>query len=157
NPGNAGSVANAIALAPNGDAILTGGTHLSTPGGLADAGLVVAVTPAGKLDTSFRGTGYEATLGPGYSSLGLNGVVVQAGDIVVCGGPTVDPPQGGVGGFLARYTLSGTLDTTFGAGGYFTTSDAARFNALALEPDGSIVAGGLHNYVGGDGATHNEM
>ena len=53
-----------------------------------------------------------------------------------------------MGGLLARYSLSGALDTTFGTGGYFTTGDAVRFNALALEPDGSIVAGGLHNYVG---------
>ena len=157
NPGSAGSAASALALAPNGDAILAGGTQLSTPGGPAGAGLIVAVTPAGKLDTGFNGTGYVATLGPGYGSLAFNAVVIQGSSLVVCGGPRVDPLPGGTGGLLARYSLSGELDTTFGAGGYFTTGDAARFNALALEPDNSIVAGGLHNYVGSDGATYNEM
>jgi uncharacterized delta-60 repeat protein len=157
NPGNAGGGANAIALAPNGDAILAGGTKLSTPSGLADAGLIVAVTPAGTLDTGFNGTGFLATEAPGYNVLGFVDVTMQGSNILVCGGPTGNQLQGGTGGLLARYSLSGALDTTFGAGGYFTTGNAFSFGALALEPDGSIVAGGLQNYVGTDGVTHTEM
>jgi uncharacterized delta-60 repeat protein len=157
NPGNAGSAAGAIAMAPNGDAILVGGTKLSTPGGLADAALIAAVTPAGKLDTGFNGTGYLATLGPGYSSLAFNDVTMQGSNILICGGATGAQFQNGNGAVLARYGLSGALDTTFGAGGYFATDNAIRFNSLALESDGSIVAGGLHDYVGTDGATNSEM
>jgi uncharacterized delta-60 repeat protein len=157
NPGNAGGGANAIALAPNGDAILAGGTHVSTPGGQADAGLIVAVTPAGKLDTGFNGTGYVATLGPGYGALGFNDVLIQGSNIVVCGGPTGDQLQNGVGALVARYGLTGALDTTFGTGGYITTGNAFRFNSLAMEPDGSLVAGGLQTYVASDGSTVNEM
>jgi uncharacterized delta-60 repeat protein len=157
NPGNAGSAAGSIVLAPNGDAILAGGTKLSTPGGLADAGLIVAVTPAGKLDTGFNGTGYVATLGPGYSGLGFNDVVIQGSKIVVCGGATGSPFPNGSGAVLARYGLSGGLDATFGSGGYFATGGAERFNALALEPDGSIVAGGWQTYDAGDVVPYNEM
>jgi uncharacterized delta-60 repeat protein len=157
NPGGGGSGANAVALAPNGDLILAGGTHLNTPSGPTDAALLVAVTPAGKLDTGFNGTGYLATEAPGYNVLGFDDVVIQGNSIVVCGGPTGNQLQGGMGGLLARYTLTGALDTTFGAGGYFTTGAAFGFSALALEPDGSIVAGGSQNYMGTDGATHTEM
>jgi uncharacterized delta-60 repeat protein len=157
NPGSAGGGAASIMLAPNGDAILAGGTHLSTPSGLADAGLIVAVTPAGKLDTTFNGSGYVATLGPGYGTLVFNDVVIQGNNVVVCGGPTGNQLQNGTGGLLARYTLTGALDTTFGAGGYFTTGNAFRFGSLGVETDGSIVAGGLQTYTASDGSTQNEM
>jgi uncharacterized delta-60 repeat protein len=157
NPGGAGSGASAVALAPNGDLILAGGTHLNTPSGLTDAALLVAVTPAGKLDTGFNGTGYLATEAPGYNVLNFTGVVIQGSSIVVCGGPTGNQLQGGMGGLLARYTLSGALDTTFGAGGYFTTGGAFTFHSLVLEPDGSIVAGGYQTYDAGDVAPYNEM
>ncbi|QEH39101.1 hypothetical protein OJF2_77130 [Aquisphaera giovannonii] len=157
NPGNAGSAAGSIALAPNGDAILVGGTKLGTAGGLADAGLIVAVTPAGRLDPGFNGAGYVATLGPGYSSLVFNDLAIQGTRIVVCGGLTADPPPGGTGGLLARFSLSGTLDATFGAAGYFTTGGVSSFRSLALEADGSIVAGGNQAYVGNDGSTYSEM
>lgn len=153
NPGNGGSSAGSISLAPNGDAILAGGTHL----GGADAGLIVAVTPAGRLDTAFNGTGHVATLGPGYGSLGFQDVVVQGNDIVVCGGPTGNQLQDGRGGLLARYTLGGDLDPTFGTGGYFTTDAAFTFTALALRSDGSIIAGGAQGYDAGDVAPYAEM
>jgi uncharacterized delta-60 repeat protein len=157
NPGNAGSAANAIVVAPNGDAILAGGTHLSTSGGMADAGLIVAVTPAGRLDTTFSGTGYVATLGPGYGALSFGDAVIQGSNLVVCGGPTGNQLQAGRGGLLARYSLAGALDASFGTGGYFTTSDTFKFNAIALEPDGSIVAGGVQFYDAGDVSPYNEM
>jgi uncharacterized delta-60 repeat protein len=157
NPGGAGSGAYALALAPNGDLILAGGTHLNTSGGLTDAALLVAVTPGGKLDTGFNGTGYLATEAPGYNVLNFTGVAVQGSDIVVCGGPTGNQLQGGMGGLLARYTLSGALDTTFGTSGYYTTGNAFSFNTLALEPDGSLVAGGIQTYIASDGSTQNEM
>jgi uncharacterized delta-60 repeat protein len=157
NPGNAGSSAGAIALAPNGDAIVAGGTKLSTPSGQADAGLIVAVTPAGKLDTAFNGKGYVGTLGPGYSALGFNDLLIQGSNVVVCGGPTGNQLQNGMGALVARYDLTGALDTTFGAGGYFTTGNAFWFKSLAPEPDGSLVAGGKQTYVANDGSTDNEM
>lgn len=150
NPGNAGSAAGSIALAPNGDAILAGGTKLGTPGGLADAGLILAVTPAGKLDPSFNGTGYVATLGAGYDSLGFYDVAIQGGGVLVCG-------SNGKSAILARFTLSGTPDTTFATGGYFTTGDAGAFNSVAVEADGSIVAGGGQMYVADDGSSDSEM
>jgi uncharacterized delta-60 repeat protein len=157
NPSNAGASAGAIAMAPDGDAILVGGTKLSTPGGLADAGLIVAVTPAGRLDTSFDGTGYVATLGPGYSSLGFEGVAIQGSGIVVCGGGTGAQFQNGTGAVVARYSASGALDPTFATAGYFTTGDSVQFDAIALEQDGSLVAGGLQTYIAGDGSTQDEM
>ncbi len=43
---------------------------------------------------------------------------------------------------LARYMLSGNLDTTFGSGGIVTNPDFARFTSLVVQPNGQIVAVG---------------
>jgi uncharacterized delta-60 repeat protein len=149
NPGNAGSAAGSIVLAPNGDAILAGGTKLSTPSGLADAGLILAVTPTGKPDTGFNGTGYVATLGPGYDSLVFNGLAIQGSNVVVCGGPASGQSQNGRSALLGRFSMSGALDTAFGTGGYFATGNAGAFLSVAIEANGSIVAGGGQMYDSG--------
>jgi uncharacterized delta-60 repeat protein len=92
----------------------------------------------GDLDTSFGIGGKVVTaFGPGSNSVAA--VVVQPDGKIVAAG------AGGSGHFaLARYSTDGSLDASFGAGGKVTTVvgffDSA--NAVALQPDGKIVAAG---------------
>jgi len=96
----------------------------------------------GALDTSFNGTGKVVTpLGAGddhITSMALDG----NGKIVVAGysgnGADFD-------GALARFETNGMLDTDFNGTGHVTTSLSTgddRFNAIAVQVDGSIVAAG---------------
>jgi uncharacterized delta-60 repeat protein len=116
NFGNQGGTMNAMAVAPNGDIILAGDR-------------LVALTPAGRLDTAFNGTG---VITPPVAT--FQDVAIQNGKIIAAGGATV-----------ARYTLTGALDPTFGSGGTFTTG-ALGISSVAVESDGSLVLGGSHIY-----------
>jgi uncharacterized delta-60 repeat protein len=122
----------------------------------APEGCVVAVTPAGQLDTTFNGgAGYVLVDPSGTNESGFSDVVVQTQTIdgqpvrrVVAAGYTMTP-YGGTSyatGYLAAYTSSGAPDTTFGTGGSITYANPpgaySFLRSLALEGDGSIVAGG---------------
>jgi uncharacterized delta-60 repeat protein len=127
-------------------------------------GCIVALTPAGQLDTGFNGTGIVEISAPtaGFTIMGFNAVAVQGSQLVVAGSEQdqVNPPppfwvhQNGV---VTRFSLAGALDTSFGMGGYFTTSNAVAFRSIALESDSSIVVGGSQSYQASDGSYHNEM
>ena len=97
----------------------------------------------GSLDTSF-GSGGSVVTDFGSSHDEAAGAVLQPdGKIVVAGGSQI----GATYDFsLARYTSNGSLDTSFGSGGKVTTqvgSGADGANAVALQPDGKIVATGF--------------
>jgi uncharacterized delta-60 repeat protein len=117
------------------------------------------LTPDGILDLSFEGGG--ALLPPGFQDARAYDVVLQPdGKIIACGG-SVD----GNGFILARYEVDGSLDPTFGSDGIVTTTGFAAgpspfegvfAQALALQPDGKIVAVGdthasvaIARYLGG--------
>jgi uncharacterized delta-60 repeat protein len=77
-------------------------------------------------------------------------VVVQPdGKIVVAGGThPIFPSQGGQFA-LARYNPDGSLDTSFGSGGFVRTSfgtEGCYASALILQSDGKIIAAGS-NYI----------
>lgn len=105
----------------------------------------------GTLDTTF-GTNGIVTTTFGTTMLGTAAfsVVLQADGNIVIAGATVsedDPTFEFIGDFaLARYTASGTLDTTFGNSGYvltdFNPNSLDVVYALNLQPDGKIVAVG---------------
>ena len=119
----------------------------SVPNG-ADEILLVRLEPDGALDLSF-GTDGVVEQYVGGSSL-AHAMALQAdGKIVVVG-------QGSSllfgGAFLARFHGSGVIDDSFGQGGVFATSAGLSGDALyavALQPDGKIVAAGLA-LLGGD-------
>jgi uncharacterized delta-60 repeat protein len=93
---------------------------------------------AGNLDASF-GRGAVAAV-----SGGIAGVAVQPDGKIVTAG-TAGTGNGGPGHFLlARYLEDGSLDSTFGNGGYAETAagGAAYPHAVALQPDGKIVVAG---------------
>lgn len=122
-----------MAVAPNGTAVIVGTSYIGV------------FSPAGLPDTSFNGTGYvetRTTTPSGIVAYQFKGVAIQGDNIVVAGvfGATGVLSRGCV----ARYTMSGTLDPTFGTDGvYFTPAELAplggySFHDLTVGADGSI-------------------
>ena len=148
--GNAGSVitaigsdadfAEALALQPDGKIVVAG--HCRSNINTQDF-CVARYLPTGALDASFNTTGTVVTT-VGSSDDLVHAIALQPdGKIVVAGTCLV------VSGYdfcLARYLLSGALDTSFNATGKVTSaigSDSDDANVLALQPDGKIVVAGV--------------
>jgi uncharacterized delta-60 repeat protein len=127
-------------VAPNGDLIVSGyGGNTSWNG----VGLLFAVNPTtGALDPSFNnGQGWLSVANPAGGIYDFYSVTVQGSNIVV-GGDSQIPNQGRYG-LLARFTLTGSLDTSFANGGYFVMpTTGGFFDNLAVETDGSLIAEG---------------
>jgi uncharacterized delta-60 repeat protein len=118
--------------------------------------LLGAATPAaaqaGHLDPTFGNGGVAVTdFGVQYQQqvAAVGAVAIQTdGKIVVAGGV----PAGNRNGFpsfaVARYQTNGSLDTTFGVGGIALVQTLyGNFAAVAIQPDGKIVAGGAAGVV----------
>jgi uncharacterized delta-60 repeat protein len=104
--------------------------------------LLQRYTTSGNLDASFGSSGTVTLKVGGGSSTGANGVAVQSdGKIVLAGEADFKP---GAEFALARYTSSGSLDTTFGNKGIVNTQlGSSDFPyAILIQPDGKIIAGG---------------
>jgi uncharacterized delta-60 repeat protein len=103
---------------------------------------------AGNLDTSFGSRGVVThSLGSGEYP-GIEGIAVQPdGKIVVA----VPSTPGDHGLLLARYLPNGSLDSSFGDGGYVETQVGgwAFAKTVAVQPDGKIVVAG-DSYQGSD-------
>ncbi|MGW9069779.1 calcium-binding protein [Streptomyces yangpuensis] len=132
--------AEGVALQADGKIVVVGVSE-NLEGGVAWF-TVVRYNPDGSLDTTFDGDGKAVTdLGGGGADRGSDVAVQADGKIVAAGG---------VGGVfaLARYNAAdGSLDTTFdGDGKVFTEfgglQEGSTAYALALQPDGRIVAAG---------------
>jgi uncharacterized delta-60 repeat protein len=126
--------AKAVALQPDGRIVVAGYAGPNT------AFAVTRLNPDGSFDTSFDGDGtagidFGGNDGAYAVALAPNGKIVVAG--IGMGGP-------GTGAFaIARLQPGGAPDTTFSFDGK-TTVDYGGFddaNAVALAPDGKIVAG----------------
>src|SRR5581483_2738188 len=100
-------------------------------------GVIERFNPDGTLDASFGNQGMvesKAGVNEAYYAV----VMQDANHFIIAGSSAGDF-------VLARYDLSGNLDTSFGASGRAVTnfgsdSDAAR--GLAISPSGMILAGG---------------
>ena len=117
---------------------------------LGSLALPAAALADGQLDPTYNGTGYHVgTVAEGTVFNNTDTripMIVQANGSVVIGGSR--------GGFmtLARYTPTGALDTTFGAGGFATaqfsgtpTSGPGNSGATAMTTDaaGNIIVAGF--------------
>jgi uncharacterized delta-60 repeat protein len=117
-----------VAIAPGGDVVVAGGSG-------SDAA-VARYDAAGRLDPTFGGSGTVVTdLGGDDAADAL--VVQRDGRVVVAGhrGPDLA---------LARYSLDGRLDRSFGRDGIVVTDLGAAERALRLllRPDGRLVVAG---------------
>jgi uncharacterized delta-60 repeat protein len=136
--GTSNDVANALAVQPDGKIVVAG---YCSNGSNYDFCLA-RYLPTGALDTSFNSTGKVITA-IGSNSDYANALALQPdGKIVVAGycynGSTNDF-------CLARYLASGALDPSFNTSGKVVTAIGSGYdypNALALQPDGKIVAAG---------------
>jgi uncharacterized delta-60 repeat protein len=107
----------------------------------ADFGLDTSFGNSGKVTTDFIGLDDDA-----------NALIRQPDGKLVVAGRTIGMETGSDFA-LARYNVNGTLDTTFGIAGkvrtHFSVGDSA--NALALQPDGKLVAAGAIRQQDGSG------
>ncbi|WP_158628711.1 hypothetical protein [Dyella choica] len=118
--------------------------------GYAGSDIALArLTSSGTLDYSFGNGSGTVTSAVGTSSAFANSLVIQADGKPVLAGYA---SNGGTVFALARYTTTGALDTTFGAGGEVLTHVGGTFpgnsaiaTSLAIQSDGKIVAGGYAN------------
>ena len=124
----------AVALQPDGRIVVAG--HAG--GGNSDLALA-RYDASGKLDQAFGSAGMVTTdLGARDEAVA---VVLQPDGKIVVAGYTGAAGSDDIA--LARYTVSGTLDTSFGSGGVVTASLGAnqRAYAVALDGDRIVVAG----------------
>jgi uncharacterized delta-60 repeat protein len=131
-----------FALAVQSDGkIVVAGDHVQLPSLHFDFGLA-RFQPNGDLDPSFGNGGTLTTPFPTGDSQALAVALDRQGRIVAAGG--VGQPGHSVFG-LARYLDGGGLDPGFGDNGLVTTplgDGAAAAEALAIQPNGRIVAAG---------------
>lgn len=128
----------AVTIQPDGKILVAGGASLVATS--ADFALV-RYNANGSLDTTFGSGGIVTTDFNGGLDA-VSSIVLQTdGRIVVAGLATAGDPHMA----LARYNTNGTLDPSFGTAGKVVTNiNSTRdfANALAIQSDGKIVAGG---------------
>ena len=133
--------ANALAIQTNGKIVAAGA---STKFGDANGFMLARYTTRGAIDTSF---GTDGTVLTPFGSSSATAVAIQPdGEIVVAG---YSDASGSDDFALARYTTSGTLDSSFGTGGEvltdFGSASKDQGASLAIQPNGKIVVAGSAN------------
>jgi len=121
--------AESIALQPDGKIVVAGKALRQFA--------IARYKPNGTLDPAFGGDGTVTTWVPRGLTDGVTSIALQPDGKIVVTGPTD-------GVVLVRYTRQGDLDPTFGGDGKVITriGSAAFATAIALQPDGKIVAAG---------------
>jgi uncharacterized delta-60 repeat protein len=142
--GSSRDIANAVAVDGNG---------MIVAAGLADtinstAFAVARYNAAGTLDTTFGGGSGIVTTSIGGSFDVIGGIAIQPDNKIAAGGVAFRGGSVGYDFALARYNTDGTLDAGFGPADngwsvtdFNKTEDQIR--AIALQPDGKIVAVGF--------------
>lgn len=107
---------------------------------------IVRFNPDGSLDTGF-GTGGQvvSTINSAFLEAWHGGALLADGKIIVAGNAG---PAGSEDFALARYHSDGSPDTGFGQNGVATLdfgNSSDTVNAIAVQPDGRIVAAGKTN------------
>ena len=133
--GNSNDVANAAAIDPSGRVIAAG---FSDNGSNKDFALVRYFGSSLGIDTLFGQNGKVTTDFGGNDE--AKAVAVQADyKIVVVGQTSIN---GGAALVLARYNYNGSLDPSFGTGGRVILQSIQNPRAMAIQPDGKIIAAG---------------
>ncbi|MBP7450711.1 MAG: hypothetical protein KA817_11800, partial [Flavobacteriales bacterium] len=132
-----------IALQSDGKAVITG--FFSRYNGWLRQG-IARVNTDGSVDTGFF-SGAGISLYPGWIAR-VNAIALQPDGKALVGGSFQgynDRP----GSALVRVNADGTLDPTFNTG---ATAIYLGVNALAIQPDGKVLAGGVFNFAGTNSA-----
>ncbi|HEX2863120.1 MAG TPA: hypothetical protein VHN99_01020 [Deinococcales bacterium] len=101
--------------------------------------------PAGSLDTTWNATGIVLKQ-LGANSSAVNASLAEPDGTLVVGGYADGDTLGQDDALVARFTPSGALDASFGAGGKARlafSGVSSHVNALAFQPDGKILAAGV--------------
>ena len=128
------------AVQSNGDVVGVGESGVGT----SPKVMLVRWTPSGALDATFGTAGVVTgpTVSGASNSLGRAVAIEPNGQIVVVGTAT-DPSGTATDGILVeRYNANGSLDTSFGSGGSWVGGGFGSGYAVALQPNGDIVAAG---------------
>jgi uncharacterized delta-60 repeat protein len=136
------TVANALALLPNGNLIVAG----TNDNGLGGTGVALAeYDRAGRLVPSF-GDGGKVVTSFGQIESAASVAVAADGKILVGGSITTGHAGGGPHDFLLlRYNANGSLDQSFGFAGKVTTDFTGgddTVGGIAILPNGDIIAAG---------------
>jgi uncharacterized delta-60 repeat protein len=135
-------LAQAVAIQADGKLVVVGQTYQNNDFSGEDF-VVTRYNTDGTLDNTFGSRGKVHTDFPGLAAVPSSVVIQPDGKIVVAGGAF--PLFTFLGNFeLVRYNSNGLLDTSFGNGGIVTTTfpEGSYASAVALQPDGKIVAAG---------------
>jgi uncharacterized delta-60 repeat protein len=129
-----------LALGPGGSLLAGGYTNGERRGDL----LLARLRPDGSLDTSFGGTGKGFTIDDlGTNSERISSLVLEPDGRIVAGGQTAVSDNADFAVF--RYEPDGSFDRSFGRNGVAVFDFGGRedrVHAVALQPDGKIVAVG---------------
>ena len=141
--GDANEIANAIKIQEDGKIIVGGNSVLASHSDFC----MVRLLSDGSLDASFD---VDGILIHSLSSLddGINALIIQGDGRILAAGVSDNGIQREMA--IVRYNEQGEPDVSFDGDGISTvgigTSDAS-INAIALQPDGRIVAAGIGNFV----------
>lgn len=134
--------ASSVAIQSDGKIVIGGSTSFSR-----STFALIRLNTDGSLDSTFGIGGKVSTDFLPFDS-GINGIALQPDGKIVAAGFRATFTQNSSNFALARYNADGSLDATFGSGGKVTTdflglADVA--NAVAIQPDGKIIAVGYDN------------
>jgi uncharacterized delta-60 repeat protein len=155
---SSGSGTRLLGTAVQGDGKVVAVGETGAPGG--ETLLVARFTSSGGLDPSFGAGGLVK--GPAISgtadagSIGRGVAIQPDGKIVVVGKNTSSDGFARDGLLVERFNSNGSLDTSFGAGGVVNLLTGTSFGdgyAVAVQPDGRIVATGSADAAGSGGTT----
>lgn len=141
NEENHNSSVTCMALQPDGK-IVAGG-YYSNHSGFNQKFVVVRLLNNGVIDSSFGVNGF-ASPDINYTIISGKAMQVQADGRILVGG-TYEKIINDEVFFLFRMLPDGSMDKGFGKKG-FIIENYGRVNALALQPDGKIVAGGTNGF-----------
>jgi uncharacterized delta-60 repeat protein len=146
--GSSIAFATTVRIQPDGKIVAAG---FSIDGSYRNEFAVVRYNGDGSLDTTFDGDGIVTTQTSQQDEVYFSSVIQPDGKIIVAGSRSINSNETGFA--LIRYNGNGSLDTTFGAGGVVTTQVGLHSGAraVALQPDGKIVASGSSSGVGNSG------
>ncbi len=144
--GTTGDFAQGVAVAPDGKIVVAGISLLGTPSVQTGARMAAArLTTDGDLDDSFDGDG-KALASVGTTFDKARGVVVQTDGKVVVAGDSHNADDDHDDFAFFRWKEDGSPDGTFGSSGgkvFKLTALHDDAHAIALQPDGKILAGGF--------------